>query len=254
MNFKPLKAIAALGAAAMLFSSELKKRLDGEAARAAFLLPESFTVTAHTGCCNTAPNSIESIEKAILSGADILEFDVLDDEGGNTVLAHDYENGKNYVLFSDALEYIKLHSDTIKINIDLKRSDISYAVDEAVKNAGMESRCFLTGVDEEDVPTVAATVSIPYYLNVHPSLSERFDEDYWLTTAVKANSLGAVGINCKYTLISKKGVEICRKNSLLVSLFTPDSRTEINLALLLSPDNITTRNPQTIIEKRSIKQ
>ena len=53
-------------------------------------LPESFTVTAHTGCEGTKDNSLEAIEKGYLSGADIVEFDVHFNSNGEPVLAHDY--------------------------------------------------------------------------------------------------------------------------------------------------------------------
>ena len=41
-----------------------------------FVLPESFTVTAHTGCEGTEDNSLESIRKAYENSADIVEFDL----------------------------------------------------------------------------------------------------------------------------------------------------------------------------------
>jgi len=243
-----------LGTAAFAVSSAVKKRLESESFRAAFLLPDYFTVTAHSGCNGKDPDKLESLAEAINSGADIMEIDLLDNEKGELILAHDYIEGKTYIPFEEALDFIKENSDKIKINIDLKRSHVSYAADEAVSKRGMSDRCFFTGVNEDDVPLIAPTVSLPYYLNIHPTLAERNSEEYWVSMASKISMLGAVGANCKYTQISKKGVEILRKNSLLVSVFTPDSPTQLNFALTLSPDNITTRNPGLILEKRRIKE
>ena len=174
----------------------------------------------------------------------------IDDENGNVLMTHDYESGKEYPSFEEGLRFIKENSDDIKVNVDLKRSSASFAADEIIRSLGMEDRCFFTGVNEKDVPAVASTVSIPYYINIRSSLKEMFDEEYWISVASRINALGGVGINSNFRLITKKGVEICKKNSLLVSVFTPDSETELNYALTLSPDNITTRNPELILSKR----
>ncbi|OQP06094.1 hypothetical protein B1691_17245, partial [Geobacillus sp. 47C-IIb] len=46
-------------------------------------------ITAHTGCMNTPPNSIESILEGIKAGADIIEVDVRATKDGVAVLLHD---------------------------------------------------------------------------------------------------------------------------------------------------------------------
>ena len=57
-------------------------------------LPENFTVTAHTGCEDTADNSLEAISAGIAAGADIVEFDLRFDSEGKGILSHD-EGGKS---------------------------------------------------------------------------------------------------------------------------------------------------------------
>lgn len=250
MNLKPIKRLIFVGTVAMAVSSVVKRNLESEAIKAAYTLPDSFTVTAHSGCNGTQANTLESLLQAIKTGADIVEIDVLDDENGTVIIAHDYESGKEYPTFEEALKLIKDSSDTVKVNVDIKRIHASYAADEIIRSLDMTDRCFFTGIYAEDVQTIAATVSVPYYINIKPSFSERNDEQYWIETASKVNMLGGIGVNCNYKFISKKGVEICKKNSLLVSVFTPDSDTSLNYALTLRPDNITTRNPDHIISKR----
>lgn len=254
MNLKPIKRLIVAGTFISAVISTARKRLEAQAVKSAYELPEFFTVTAHSGCNGTKDNTIESINEAINSGADIIEMDILDDENGTVLMTHDYESGKEYPRFEDALRFVKEHSDTVKINVDLKRSHVSFAADEIIRSLGMADRCFFTGVYEQDAQAIAATVSIPYYINVTPSVTDIFNEQYWISVSSKINMLGGVGINCNFRLISKKGVEICKKNSLLVSVFTPDSNIELDYALTLSPDNITTRNPQYIISRRSIKK
>jgi glycerophosphoryl diester phosphodiesterase len=46
-------------------------------------------LTAHTGCMDTPDNSLLSIETALLSGADIVEEDILITADGILVLSHD---------------------------------------------------------------------------------------------------------------------------------------------------------------------
>ncbi len=254
MNLKPIKRLVAVGSVALGAVSVAKRKIESEAIKNAYTLPDSFTVTAHSGCNGTKDNTLPSLEEAINSGADIIEMDIIGDENGNVLMTHDYEKGKEYPTFEEGLSFIKEHSDTVSINVDLKRSDVSFAADEIIHSLGMENRCFFTGVNEEDVPTVAATVSIPYYLNIHPSVTEMLDEEYWISVVSKVNALGAIGVNCKFSRITKKGVEICKKNSLLVSVFTPRTNAELSYALFIEPDNITTRNPGYILSKRRVKK
>jgi len=254
MNLKPIKRLVVVGSFALATAKAVKRRIESEAIKKAYELPDSFTVTAHSGCNGTKDNTLPSLEEAINSGADILEMDIIDDENGTVLMTHDYEKGKTYPTFEEGLRFIKEHSDTVKVNVDLKRSHVSFAADEIIHSLGMENRCFFTGVGEEDVPAVAATVSIPYYINIHPSVTEMFDEEYWISVAAKVNALGGIGVNCKFNLITKKGAEICKKNSLLVSVFTPQSDAELSYALYIEPDNITTRNPEYILSKRRFKK
>ena len=41
-----------------------------------FTLPEGFTVTAHTGCEGADDNTLESISRGAVAGADIVEIDL----------------------------------------------------------------------------------------------------------------------------------------------------------------------------------
>ena len=254
MNLKPIKRLAVAGTLASAVVSVGKKRLEAEALKSAYNLPDYFTVTAHSGCNGTEDNTIASLLEAINSGADILELDVNEDENGAALMTHDYEPGKTYPTFEEGLSFIKEHSDSVRVNVDLKTSHVSYAADEVIRKLDMADRCFFTGVNEGDIQTVAATVSIPYYINVHTSVFDMFNEEYWIKKASEIQSFGGIGINCSFKSISKKGVEIMRKNSLLVSVFTPSGNSELDYALTLRPDNITTRNPQYIISRRDMKR
>ena len=169
-------------------------------------------------------------------------------------MTHDYESGVEYPTFEEALRFIKENSDTIKVNVDLKVSSVSFAADEVIRSTDMADRCFFTGVNEEDVPTVSATATVPYFVNIRPTFFETISDEYWENICKKINELGGIGVNCNFRLITKRAIEICKRNSLLVSVFTPSSDVDLGYALMLSPDNITTRNPGYILSKRGINK
>ena len=58
----------------------------------------NMTITAHTGCNGTEPNSITSLEDGYNSGADILEFDLNFDKYGVPYLSHDDLKGNEIKL------------------------------------------------------------------------------------------------------------------------------------------------------------
>lgn len=80
-------------------------------------------ITAHTGCDNTPVNSLESIEYAIASKADIFEIDVRMLSGGELILSHDAvtKSGGNAVLLKQVFELMQTHT-AISVNCDLKES------------------------------------------------------------------------------------------------------------------------------------
>jgi len=250
MNLKPLKKVITLTAAATTLTAAMQARLDAEAVRASFCLPDYFTATAHAGSENTKPNTIESIKKAIEAGADVAEVDVTKRDDGTVVLLHAPSAGENEGLpLAEALEFVRSNSDTLKLNLDLKRFDIVEETEALVREYDLAPRCFFTGIGQKEAPAVAMMATIPYYINIKPSVLDRYNEEYYVSTASEVNMLGAIGVNCPYPLISKKGVEIMRKNSLRVSLYTADGESMLDYALTLLPDNISTNNPQILIKK-----
>ncbi|MBR6634179.1 MAG: hypothetical protein IKL41_00960, partial [Clostridia bacterium] len=67
-----------------------------------------------------------------------------------------------------------------------------------------------------------------------------------LVDKVKAN--GAIGINFNKNNATKRLVNAFHKNGLLVSIWTVDEKRKMKKIISLSPDNITTRHPDTLIK------
>ncbi len=206
-------------------------------------LPANFTYTAHTGCEGTKENSLESIEKGYENGADIVEFDLNFDKSGNPVLCHDEPEGGEVTLdeaFSKVSEY-----ENLKVNVDAKSDLYLEKVKPLAEKYGISDRIFFTGIKDEFVENARKT-GVDYYLNVDVENPSKHSEEYLLSLIKKVKEAGAVGINFNKNNASSELVEAFHENGLLVSIWTVDSKTELFEILLLSPDNITTRNPHKI--------
>ncbi len=210
------------------------------------LLSECFTLTAHTGCEGTADNSLEAIKAGYEKGADIVEFDLHFDSEGNAVMSHDKAE-KDSISVEEAFKLIAEYN-SLKVNVDCKKTDNLKAVVTLSEKYGVRDRIFYTGIEEKDVPAVKEqTPDVEYYLNV-PEKEIGKDKKSLSALADKVKSLGAVGINMKYTRCSAELVEIFHSQGLLVSVWTVNSKSAMKRILPLGVDNITTRHPSELLE------
>ena len=209
------------------------------------ILPENFTVTAHTGCLDTAPNTVKSMEKGVAAGANIIEFDLNFNDSGEPVLSHDTP-AKNAVHLKEAFKFLSEHKD-IKANVDVKDTSNLEKVSQIAAEYGVTEQIFFTGIFEKDVPeAIKLCPQIPYYLNFNVTLSKKRNISYIsdIVEAVKRN--GAIGINIHYKGASKELVEAFHNEGLLVSLWTVNSRYQFCKTVKLCPDNITTKRPDRL--------
>ncbi len=218
-------------------------------------LPPNFTVTAHTGCEDTEDNSLEAIKKGFECGAHIVEFDLNFTADGLPVLAHD-EPGENSVTLGEAFGLIAEY-ENLAVNVDCKKTDNLKAVVQLSEKYGIRDRIFYTGIEEKDVEAVKnQTPDVAYYLNVPKQEIRSNDIESLTALAEKVESLGAVGINMKYTKCSKELVDVFHSKGLSVSVWTVNDRVSMLRTLPMGADNITTRYPSAlkeIIEKKTNK-
>lgn len=210
-------------------------------------LPESFTVTAHTGCEGTKDNSLEAIEKGYLSGADIVEFDVHFNSNGEPVLAHDYA-ADNSVKLKDAFDLVAKF-DNLRVNVDCKTVDNLKAIVATAEECGIKDRIFYTGIEEKDVETVKRdTPEVKYYLNTKINKVKKYDDEYIRSLADLVLDCDAVGLNIHHSKASKKMIDIFHQSGLEVSLWTVNKEFDMYKVLALGPDNITTRQPSKLLD------
>lgn len=210
-------------------------------------LPHSFTVTAHTGCMGTDDNSVEAMEAGVSNGADIIEFDVHFTENGAPVLAHDEPKGDELSLEA-AFEFLARHKN-IRANVDMKSTANMAEVQKLADEYGVTQQLFFTGINLEDVEAVRkGCPKIPYYLNVDVDKDKNTDEEYVKSLVETVKNSGAIGINFNYKNASDTIVSHFGANDLLVSIWTVDSEYDMHKVLTMSVDNITTRNPDKLVE------
>lgn len=211
------------------------------------VLPDGFTVTAHTGCEETEDNSLDSIRKGYESGADIVEFDLNFTSDGEAVLSHD-EPHSGCVTLDEAFALIAEFSD-LKVNVDCKSIANLKVVTELAQKHGINDRIFYTGIREENIKEVKEqTPDIAYWLNFDIDVEKNTDEEYLLSLARKTREVGAVGININYETCSKQLIDVFHREGLLVSIWTVNKPMDMIKMVPFGADNITTRHPSQLVE------
>ena len=212
------------------------------------VLPEGFTVTAHSGAFDTPDNSLAFIQRALEGPCDILEMDVTFRPSGAPVLIHSGAPKETEgIPLEDALRLIAGHP-ALRMNLDLKSTGNLPAVDALLARFGLTQRAFYTGVGESWVPAVREHSAIPYYVNTDFSYALKRSPKGADAVAKKICALGAIGLNCHYNDVSPTVVRAMHENGLLVSLWTANTPRAMRRCLILRPDNITTRHPDKLYD------
>lgn len=208
------------------------------------VIPDGFTVTAHTGAMLTPPNSLRSISASIEAGADIVEVDVTFRKDGTVVIIHsDAPAGNEGVLFEQAAALIA-QSGTVRVNLDLKAFWNTAAVQEILARHNLLDRAFYTGVSAEKVAQVReGSPLVAYYINGSVDKAKLDDEAFLHGYAEEIAGLGAVGLNTHFSRVSKTVCDVMHAHGLLVSAWTVNKSVDQLRVLSCGADNITTKNP-----------
>ena len=87
-----------------------------------------------------------------------------------------------------------------------------------------------------------------YYLNTKINKARKYDDEYIRSLADLVLDCGAVGLNIHYSEASKKMIDIFHQSNLEVSLWTVNKEIDMHRVIVLGCDNITTRQPLTLID------
>lgn len=209
---------------------------------------DEFTITAHTGSFETAENSIESVKSAVNNNVAVLEFDVRQRPDGTLVMAHDIVvTNNNGIEIKDAFELLR--NTDILINLDIKETRTLNALYDLLIEYNLLDRAFLTGIEAINVDAVKESNcrDMQYYLNCQPSRMKIFGEDYQQKLLKTLEETGAVGVNCNYKYASATLSQFLHEHGYKLSVWTVNTESTIKRALMLKPDNITTKEYDLVI-------
>lgn len=207
----------------------------------------SILVTAHAGCLGTVSNSLDSLEAALRSGADVVEVDVRAAPDG-PVLTHDpTATGSRYLSLVAALDFAERHRTTL--NLDVKEASVLSEVAELVRRRDLRDLVIFSGLDEEGVRLARNTApEFRYLLNADMFLPISGYGEYAMSTACSvAATYGCCGINLDWRAARPVFVEYARRRCLPVFLWTPDAPGDLAAAIALSPYSITTNRPDLLL-------
>lgn len=207
-----------------------------------------FTITAHTGAFGTTANSIESVQAAIDNKVQVFEMDIRQRPDGTLVMSHDIVVTNNDgVALRDA--FALLQGTDIELNLDIKETKTLNALHDLLIEYNLYQRAFLTGIETWNVAAVkeSSCNDLPYYLNYMPSRIKIFSDDYQQKLITILEDSGAIGFNCNYKYVGGQLSELLHKKGYKLSVWTVDKKSTMKRILVAKPDNITTKEYETLI-------
>ena len=227
-------------------------------------------ITAHAGCMNTPPNSIENFLKGIEAGADILEFDVNATKDGVPVLCHDQhiqlsphrtvplqdlsfkelqrQENQKILRLEEGLDYVQPFRKTL--NLDLKHPACLSQMVEAVKFREMEDNVILSGCHKEHALTVKKQYpELQVLLNADErSRQLNADEykDYMIKTCRVAVEASCCGLNMHYNDFRREMLFYARLRCLPVLIYTVDDIPRMEKLIDAGVHSITTNEVATL--------
>jgi len=244
-------------------------------------------ITVHAGCCNTHPNSSESIIAAYHSPADVIEIDVqasldkeiflMHDSGFNLssseiiptenlswkeiqyiVNSHQQDSLLSFDNFCDLIGELDrsiLQNPSLKkpfFNLDIKTISALSLVAAKVRSRKIETRVVFSGLYEEGIALAFNHIPDMIYLfNADTFLSERSAsqtiEDRIEHACSLALRYGCKGVNLQWTKASKELVRLIHERGLVVTLWTVDKESDMEQVLQFKPDSVTTNYPDRLL-------
>jgi glycerophosphoryl diester phosphodiesterase len=202
------------------------------------------SLTAHSGCLGSLPNSLESFKLALSFPVDYLEADCRFSPDGKAYLSHDAlpEGERELAMGLDSLLDLASAHPSVRLNLDLKEFSHIAGLAELIEGRGLRERVVLTGVELDSIPAVRASCGgLPYFLNAFPSLRERCSPYWARALAATIGALGAVGLNTHLSFASRSLARALSAAGLSFSVWTVDREKDLRRFFRMPVDNITTR-------------
>lgn len=224
------------------------KQIIAEFGNRDYTLPETFTITAATGCLGTEENTYISARTGIRSGARVIQADISFRKDGTPVLAARLKDAEDAPELKLVFEYMKDYEE-VSMLLNLKQVTNLPGIERLAEEYNLRKRLKYTGITAEHAAYIQyESPNIGYYLDVTPEKGKLNDPSYCAGLAELALSKTAEGINCPASLISETLVGAVRAYGLKVSVFGADKEIDLYESLALSVDNIITKEPKKLRE------
>ena len=242
-------------------------------------------ITAHSGCEQTPQDSLESVERAIELGADVVEMDIRRAADGTVYISHDRQYGdavREKVTLEDVFRRIQ---DTgLKINCDIKESFVLCdTLDIAERFHFGPDRLILSGsVSPEQLamePSIVERASV--YLNIEEALKflymgklcakqneDQFpllmtkakpfvmgmaEDERWISSMLRLMKvLDVHALNMPHAALTATLAQALHAEGVLCSVWTVNEAEDLDRCLELGVHNITTRTVQKALERRQM--
>lgn len=193
-------------------------------------------ILAHQGLSiECTPNTLESFTKALAAGADYIETDAHGTKDGIAVLFHDDDiNGVpiSKLLFTDLPEHIPTlrsaleHFPQVKFNIDIKNSEASVPVAQAINELKAHHRILLSSFDAKrrktTIQKAPGTASSPSVSEFTPAFFAALCGQQWLVDRLLRNfdavQIPASALGLK--IVSPRLVKTYHKAGVMVHVWT----------------------------------
>ena len=213
------------------------------------------TITAHSACEGTAPNSREHILAAIASGAEYVEIDVRCHEG-LLCLSHDEaKEPLGCVSFDDFLALVAPYP-TLFVNCDVKTGGLLDKVAESAASYGMAHRILFTGQcnsDGERIRELGAALwhSLWRLKNAETEEGIRQINEAQIREAISfCLETKCPYINLDKRIVNEENIALAKSSGLDFSVWTVDEEDTIRMLLEKRVANITTRKPALALHLR----
>ena len=232
-------------------------------------------ITAHTGCMDTIPNSMESVVAAFRSPADIVEVDIRVTADGIPILLHDGDLSSRALVsmpvkslswdevsrINGLVISLERFLETISemegssvldrqklINLDIKDTDALLTAHAVVRRFKMESRVVYSGLEQEGVVFAEKFLEKrQYLLNIQNGFRTDSDSQDQLDAFCEfARTCGCAGINLEWIHASSDVVKRIHAWGLSALLWTVDRDEDMKVVLSYGADSITTNFPDRL--------
>lgn len=213
------------------------------------------TITAHSACEGTAPNSREHILAAIASGAEYIEIDVRYD-GEQLYLSHDEpESSAACVKFETLLSLIAPYP-TLFVNCDVKTDGLLEMICAAAKRYNMGHRVLFTGQcnhRSEECKVLGADLWHSLWRLKNADTEEgikQLNEAQIREAVAYCKKTNCPYINLDKRIVTAENLAFVKENGLDYSVWTADDEDLIRFLLTHRVANITTRKPRLALKLR----